>query len=240
MTAQPRTLLSDNGEWILNAIKRNPEGLLLLAAGAALLLRTGNRNSGTTRPVAAAYGNDFSASAKSEAESAIRQTFEAASGVAQQTADTAAAYASAASDYADRARRTVGDQSDRIARQTQSMARNILQNQPLAIVAAGLAAGAAIGALFPPTDLEKDTLGPIGDEVAKAADDLGDQLKAATSRAGETLKTAAEKRGLNTEGLKEVADEVVGTFKQSLKRAESETNFTGSESPGSRYDQRSR
>ena len=53
MNGQPRSILSENGEWILNVIKRNPEGLLLLAAGAALLLRTGSRPSGTARSMAA-------------------------------------------------------------------------------------------------------------------------------------------------------------------------------------------
>jgi hypothetical protein len=29
-------------DWLVSAIKKNPEGLLLMAAGCALLLRTGN------------------------------------------------------------------------------------------------------------------------------------------------------------------------------------------------------
>lgn len=242
MNGQPRSILSENGEWILSAIKRNPEGLLLLAAGAALLLRTGSRPSGGARSMAAGYGGDH-VSGAGAVQSAVRQTIDAASDAARQTADTAASYASAASDYADQARRSVSDQSDRIARQTQSMARNVLQNQPLAIVAVGIAAGAGVAAMFPPTDWERDNLGPIGDEVSKAAGKIGDQLKEATSRAGDTLKTAADKRGLSTEGLKDVAEEVVGTFKDSLKGQSTApgTNFTGSQSPpGSRYDQRGR
>ena len=39
MITQSRPLLGDGGEWIFNAIKRNPEGLLLLAAGAVLMMR---------------------------------------------------------------------------------------------------------------------------------------------------------------------------------------------------------
>jgi len=62
MNGQSRSILSENGEWILSAIKRNPEGLLLLAAGAALLLRTGSRPSGGARSMAAAYGGDHHAS----------------------------------------------------------------------------------------------------------------------------------------------------------------------------------
>ena len=76
MNAQSRSFLTDNGEWMLNAIKRNPEGLLLLAAGAVLMLRTGARASGAAQPsMAADYGQ------KPETYSgAVRKTFDAAVG----------------------------------------------------------------------------------------------------------------------------------------------------------------
>jgi hypothetical protein len=45
MSPQSRPLVRESGGWILSTIKRNPEGLLLLAAGAVLMLRTG-----TTQP----------------------------------------------------------------------------------------------------------------------------------------------------------------------------------------------
>ena len=41
MSTQSRPFAGDSGEWIFNTIKRNPEGLLLLAAGAVLMLRSG-------------------------------------------------------------------------------------------------------------------------------------------------------------------------------------------------------
>ena len=238
MNAQSGSLLSDNAEWIVSTIKRNPEGLLLLAAGAALLLRTGSTSASADRSMAAAYEQGYGASRPSTGD-AIRQATEAVSDVARQTAETAASYTSAASEYASRARRAASDQSDRIARQTQSMTRNVVQNQPLTIVAAGIAAGALVAAVFPATEWEKDALGPIGDEVSRAAGKFGEQLKDATSRAGDTLKTAAEKRGLNPEGLKEVADEVVGTFKESLKGEPTESAESQS-FRGSQYNQGSR
>jgi hypothetical protein len=235
MNTQSRSFLADNGEWMLNAIKRNPEGLLLLAAGAVLMLRTGARASGAAQSMAAAYGQKPETYA-----GAVRKTFDAASDAARQTVDTATSYASAASDYADKARRVVGEQSERLSRQTQSAASSILQNQPLAIVMAGIAAGAAIAAAFPPTEFERDTLGPIGSEMSKATERFGEQLKEATTKAGETLKTAADERGLNAEGLREVAGEVADTFKSSIKGSgEPGTNFK--ESPtGAQYEPRSR
>ena len=229
MSAQSRPLLGDGGEWIFNAIKRNPAGLLLLAAGAVLMMRTSPPQSSRATSIDATHGPTQDAASKPASQLAdvvtdgARRTMDAASSyasaasdTARQTMDAAKSYASSAAEYADQAKRVVGEQSDRVVRQTRSMAQGVLQNQPLAIVAAGLAAGAALAAAFPPTELEKETLGPVGDQMSKAAERFGDQLKQATAKAGEKLKTAAEERGLHTEGLKDVAGEVVDTFKASM------------------------
>ena len=244
MSAQSRPLLGDGGEWILNAIKRNPEGLLLLAAGAVLMMRTSSPQPSSRSSIDEPYSQHPNASettsrmADAVTDSA-RRTMDAASSyastasaTARQTMDAAKSYASSAAEYADQAKRVVGEQSERVVRQTRSMAQNVLQTQPLAIVAAGLAAGAALAAAFPPTELEKKTLGPVGDQMSKAAERFGDQLKQATAKAGETLKTAAEERSLHTDGLKNVAGEVVDTFKASMTGQTQQTTH----SPAARPD----
>jgi ElaB/YqjD/DUF883 family membrane-anchored ribosome-binding protein len=134
--------------------------------------------------------------------------------------DTAKSYASSATDYAGQARRKVGEQSDRVVRQTQTMMQGVLQNQPLAIVAAGLAAGAALAATLPASEIEKETLEP----VSAAAERFGAQVKQATAKAGEKLKSAADERGLHAEGIKDVAGEVVDTFKATLSGQDQQTN----------------
>jgi ElaB/YqjD/DUF883 family membrane-anchored ribosome-binding protein len=131
--------------------------------------------------------------------------------------DAAQSYASSASEYAGKARRAVGEQSERIVQQTQSIGQGLVQNQPLAIALVGLAAGAALAVALPATDLEKQTLGPMGGQMSKAAERVGDQLKEATAKAGEKLKSAAEERGLHAQGLKDVASEVVDKFKETMK-----------------------
>jgi hypothetical protein len=240
MSTQSRPLLGDGGAWIFNAIKRNPEGLLLLAAGAVLMMRTNSPQSSQAASIDATYGPAKDAASKTAGQMGdavtdiARRTMDAASSyastasdTARQTMDAAKSYASSAVEYADQAKRVVGEQSDRVVRQTRSVAQGVLQNQPLAIVAAGLAAGAALAAAFQPTELEKETLGPMGDQVSKAAERFGDQLKQATSKAGEKLKTAAEERGLHTEGLKDVAGEVVDAFKASMTGQAEQTNDRG-------------
>jgi hypothetical protein len=194
-------------DWLLNTVKQNPEGLLLLAAGAVLLLRkagssaTASSSMGYSQPSSASYG-------------AGRQ--DTTAGYAEQAKETARSYAASASEYAEEARRTVGEQSQRIVRSAQSTFQSsmnrILQDQPLAIAVAGLAAGAAVAAAFPATAIERQTLGPIGDQVAEAAGRMGEQLQQAAGKAGEKLKSAVDERGLNADGLKEVASEVASAF----------------------------
>lgn len=228
MSMQARPLLEDGGEWILKAIKRNPEGLLLLAAGAVLMLRTKSPQSSqavshathgdtenTARKTAGQMTDPVTETARGAMDAASSYV-SAVSDTATQTMKTAQSYASSAGEYVDRAKRVVGEQSDRVVQQTRSVTQGVLQNQPLAIVAVGLAAGAALAAAFPRTELEKETLGPMGDQMSKAAERVSGQIKQATSRAGEKLKSAAEERGLHTEGLKGLASEVVDTFKTSL------------------------
>jgi hypothetical protein len=253
MNGQSR-LLGDGGERILNTIKRNPEGLLLLAAGAVLLMRTNTSKSSATSMDA--YGRGAQASERME--DAARQTMDtarsyassagdvarrtmdtarsyatSASDAARETVESAKSYASSASQYASEARRAVGEQSERVARQTRSMGQGILQNQPLAIAAAGLALGAALAAAFPATQLERETLGPMGDQMSKAAERVGDQLKQATMKAGETLKSTAEERGLDSEGLKEMASAVADTFRTSMTGHLEDKDDSASSAPGS-------
>ena len=248
------SLLGNGGERILNTIKRNPEGLLLLAAGAVLLMRT-NASKSSATPMDA-YGRGAQASERME--DAARQTMDtarsyasSAGDVARRTMDPASSYAKSASDaaretmenakshassasqYASEARRAVGEQSERVVRQTRSMAQGILQNQPLAIAAAGLAVGAALAAAFPATQLERETLGPMGDQMSKAAERVGDQLKQATMKAGEKLKSTAEERGLDSDGLKEMASEVADTFRTSMTGHPEDKDDSASSAPGS-------
>ena len=156
-----------------------------------------------------------------------------ASDAAHETMESAKSYASSASQYAGQAGRAVGEQSERVIRQTRSMAQGVLRNQPLAIAVAGLAAGAALAAAFPATQLERETLGPMGDQMSKAAERVGDQLKQATMKAGEKLKSTAEVRGFDSEGLKEMASEVADTFRTSMTGHPEDKDESASSAPGS-------
>jgi hypothetical protein len=210
-----QSAMSNSTDWLLQSIKRNPEGLLLVAAGAALLMRTAGSSKSK-----AAESNSF--------ESTATDTVSGISGMAAETRNRASQFASSASEFAsqasDRARNAAyaaGDKATSMARQTTSTAQGyasrVLEEQPLVVAVAGLAAGAALAAVFPTTEMEQETLGPIGAQVSDAAQRVGDQLKDATAAAGETLKNAARERGLSKEGLKEVAGEAADAFSSRMK-----------------------
>jgi hypothetical protein len=212
-TGQPTT------ERIFGALTRNPEGLLLLAAGCALLLRSGG--SAWSAQSARSTVPEGLSRAADQARDYAGRARDFAADVRDDMTETAGTYASKIGDYAEDARQTVMDQSGRIAAQAQSTVQStvdrVMNQQPLAIALAGLAVGAAVAAVFPATEIEQRTLGPAGERLSEAAADAGRQLNKAASAAGERLKSAAEDRGLSAEGLKEMASDVAGTFGDTLK-----------------------
>jgi hypothetical protein len=232
--------------WLTNTARRNPEGMLLLAAGCALLLRGGSGRTGgdafrnSSTPSASSYaerGRESFSRAADEASDYASDLKDKASDLKAKVSDTASDYARSASDYAGETTRKVSERSQEFARQAQSTIEStmgrVLREQPLAIAMLGLAAGAAVAAAFPTTAIEKSTLGAAGEAMADAAEKAKDSVMEATGKAGERLKTAAEERGLNAEGLKNLAGEVTDAFKESMSgKGEKHTAPTTVPEPG--------
>jgi hypothetical protein len=220
---------SQAGGRILGAARRNPEALLLLAAGCCLLMRSGGSIFGgasRTRydDIGHEHRADFRRAFPGPASSSVREGLsraadsvaEYASDIKDRASDAASSYTEAVADFAQDAGRNVSERTSRVTRQAQSTLETgmnrVLREQPLAVVMAGLAAGAAVAAVFPTTEIEDRTLGPAGESLRQAAGKAAERVKDAAGKAGERLKSAAEERGLTTEGLKEVAGEVTDTF----------------------------
>lgn len=251
MSHQSHTSGYGTSDWLLGAVKSNPEGLLLLAAGCALLMRSGGSsgrtNQASRRPASTGYGDgrhytgegdgrrQSRGSGISESMSqAADSAREYASGVGRTVSETASTYASAVGDYAGEARRTIIDQSERLVEQARTTAQGtisrVLQEQPLAVAVVGLAAGAAVAAAIPATAVERRTLGPAGERLSEAAASVGQNLSQAASKAGEKLMNVAEERGLNADGLKDVASDVADAFGSAFK---GEQTSRGGQSSGS-------
>ncbi|MBX9775744.1 MAG: hypothetical protein K2Y71_15285 [Xanthobacteraceae bacterium] len=248
MTYQSHSNAPGAGDWLMGAVKKNPEGMLLLAAGCALLLRSGarSRETGYSARQSRSAGQNYqggagrsSAGVSDTVSRAAETARDYASDIGKTVSDKAGDYVAAVSDYAGEAGRTVADQSERLARQTQATLRQtmdrVLKEQPLAVAVMGLAAGAAVAAALPATDVERRTLGSAGEKLSEAASAVGENLSQAASKAGERLMQAADERGLNKDGLKEVAGEVAGAFGDTFRgdeRRGSQPSGSGSSTSG--------
>ena len=208
------------GEWIMGAVTRNPEGLLLLAAGAALLMRSGRdqwRRRSYAEAVRESRGHREAPTGVGERVSeAARRAGDYVSEATDRMSETTRSYASSAADYADEAARMAAKGSRHVADQARETADYVVQEQPWAVALVGLAAGATVAAIFPPTRIEKRTLGDVGERLRSAAGTAGERVMEAGMQAGERLSEIAEDRGLTKEGLKQAAREVGETFSSAL------------------------
>ena len=213
------------GGWITDAVTRNPEGLLLLAAGAALLLRSGRGQRQRYAQTFPTRGDQYRAKGGDHITDRINEGVRRASEYVSETTDkvseTARSYASSAADYADEATRLAAERSRQVADKTRETAEYMVREQPWAVAVTGLLAGAAVAAIFPPSRIERRALGGVGERLRSAASSMGEQVIDAGVKAGERLTEVAEERGLTTEGLKEAARDVGETFSSALGGEES-------------------
>jgi hypothetical protein len=167
-----RATYSQASDWVLGAVRRNPEAVLLLAASCCLLMRSGSSQSashvshrqedwgyepGSSRASSdlrrgSASPREGLSSAAESASDAAKSASDYASQVKDRVSQTASSYADSVAEFADDARRTVSEHSTRLKREAQSTLQStmqrVLREQPLALAVAGLAAGAAVAAVF--------------------------------------------------------------------------------------------
>jgi len=204
--------MTDAGEWLISTAKRNPEALLVLAAGCALLMRGGR----SSYWAAGQTATDVSGS--NESWNVSSRTTEKASEVAGDLKQRIADAGSSVAEQAGEVAKNLSTQTSHIAGQAHSMLSSgfgqLLREQPLALVVAGLAAGAAVAALLPSTDLEERTLGGARDAISDMTGKVGGNLIAAATDAGQRLAQGVTERA--TEGFKELAQEVAGEFSEKV------------------------
>ncbi|HEX9904348.1 MAG TPA: hypothetical protein VGA77_05230 [Propylenella sp.] len=219
-------LYTQAGDWLVGTAKRNPEALLVLAAGCALLFRGGGAQRRFGRDDHSFEDLTFYEEEMDEMEAGeagpgmIRSLREGVAGAAESAAgyaadakervyETAGSYASAAADYTEEGRRRLSRQARRLRRQAGSAGRRLGQ-QPLAVAAVGLAAGAALAALLPSTAVERRTLRPARDALGSAASRATEGVKEAASEVGGRLREGAA--GMARDGLRDLAQDAARAF----------------------------
>ena len=206
------------GDWLVGAARRNPEALLVIAAGCALLLRKSSSfmsNGSSYEDAYDEHADDFdSAEPRSHARSVVSESISGAteyvSDVSGRVYDTASSYASTAAEYAQEG----GRQAARLSSRAQSTASQVWREQSLAVAGLGLAAGAALAALLPPTRMETrafarqalaDATGRTMESVKEAAGEVAERLQGGAAEIG-----AAGVRGIAREATQTFVDSVSG------------------------------
>jgi hypothetical protein len=161
----------------------NPLPVTLMGAGLAWLVlagRNGSRRSLASeqrREVSDSYYETESSIGTSVADAASL----ASSSVAEAANSVAGAANAALEASASRARRAaelIGISGSALRLNTVAASRgigNFLQEQPLVLAGAGLAIGAALGAMFPATRTENELMGEASDSIKKRAKEVAEE-----------------------------------------------------------------
>jgi hypothetical protein len=199
-------------------VRDNPLPLTVIGAGLAwLMLGSGASTTpagtdGVTRRDPRLDHGAFGAGMASRASDAAGSVAEAASGAAGTVSGMASEAAGAVSNMASSAADTLAGSAAATADMATNAGRSahsLLQEQPLAAAAVGLAIGAAIGAMLPHTEIEDERLGAYRERLRESAEDtLKEGLDAAKQVAAEAYRTASDEaeRQASSEGT--LADKV--------------------------------
>jgi len=127
-------------DWLVNATRRKPEALLLMAAGVALMLRSGGKSStystyarpgdvyGRTGDVyggGAGWNDEFATNAREGVNRTVEDATRYAGGVRDDIREAAGSYASAARGYAESARGYAEDARRRVGEYTGAVRENL-------------------------------------------------------------------------------------------------------------------
>lgn len=207
------------GEWLLSTARRNPEALLMLAAGCALLLRKGSsgftlgEDSDDDADVGHGqeHGGRLRALREGVAEVAGKAS-EYGSEVSELVAGSARATGSAVSAYAEEGGRYIADRAGEAGRRARSAADYVLSEQPLAVAAIGLASGAVVAAMLPPTRLERRGIGEMRDTVEDLVEHAAENITAAAGQASRRMQKRAARaaKDLAWETAKAFASGIAG------------------------------
>ena len=172
MTMQEHSGRSDGGlaDFVSDTMRHRPEALLLMAAGAALMLTRG-RGFGLSELWSGAGSRSDAAQGVGERiHAAAHSATHLASDMRERMGEQVDDLRESVSDYAERAAHRAQEKREALTRRTGAaieraragMQENIdymLREQPLALGAVSLLAGMAIGAALPRTALEADAIG---------------------------------------------------------------------------------
>jgi ElaB/YqjD/DUF883 family membrane-anchored ribosome-binding protein len=227
------TAVKDTSSSVVQYIRENPVPFALIGIGAGMLALSTRRqeqlsysrgrdiesdaygDSGTgdwrtessltsrARDVASGVAGTAREAAGNVADKA-RAAAERAKGAAGSAATSVRDAATTAADTTRQQLSYVSDQAREGARVASDRFRTTLQDNPIALGVAALAAGALLGLTLPTTRAEDEYMGDardrLVDQAKSVASDAVEKVQRVTGEAGRTLKDAAQKEGLMVGG----------------------------------------
>jgi ElaB/YqjD/DUF883 family membrane-anchored ribosome-binding protein len=189
--------LKETGYSLTNTVRQNPIPCALIGLGIGMFVVNRIRNadggttrlssyetdfgeSGTSRPLYAGMSRQYS-TRSGEYAGASRQYGSSKRGVLDQMKDTAGSFAQDAGERVSE----LGHQATESARWAGRGLQRLLQENPLAVGAAAVAVGAAVGLALPATRVEHEYMG-------EASEKLMDKAQQAARDAMDKVKTAAQ------------------------------------------------
>jgi hypothetical protein len=208
-------------------VRDNPLPLTVIGAGLAwLMLGSGTSaasagTDGTTRRGPRLDHGAFGAGTASDAAGSVAEAAGAAAGtVSGMASEAAGAVSNMASSAADTLAGSAAATAEMATSATRS-AHSLLQDQPLAAAAVGLAIGAAIGAMLPHTEVEDERLGAYRERLRDRAEEtLKEGLDAAKQVAAEAYQTASDEAGRQASSEGTLADKVSGVVKAATDKTD--------------------
>jgi hypothetical protein len=210
--------------------RANPMALALVGIGLTWLM-SGRGQPATVAGVGTSYGEgsalrgagaragETAASAKARVADASRRTGEAVSSRVHQAGDALSSRVHQASDAAADTYGRMSDEAARIGGQAQRTVSGIVEDEPLILAGLGLAVGAAIGAMLPPTETENRLLGEKRDRLMQGAEDMArEEWQKAKSVAKDTaaaVQAEVEKGGPPAKTAERAAKSAARTAQQS-------------------------
>ncbi|MGG5821044.1 DUF3618 domain-containing protein [Falsiroseomonas sp. HW251] len=214
-------------------LRDNPMPVLLIAGGIAWLAMSGRSDSrgwsdgGSTRwrgayggedmddgPSLSARAGEVASSVRETAGSAwesAKETVRSATGSVTSAAQDAASAVTGAAQRAGEAigatGRSTGYRAARLGDTADDYGRGLMdafERQPLLFGALGLAVGATLGAIFPPTEAENRLMGETRDQVADRVSDLAEDAY------GQARESLGEVAGGLKEAVARTAEQVTG------------------------------
>lgn len=197
-------------DFIAQTMRNRPEALLLIAAGAALMLARGRGlglHEGASGGAETGIGERLHAAADTAAHMA--------SDLRQRVGERVEDLRESVGDYAERATHRAQERREALTHRTgeaferarSGLRENVdhmLREQPLALGALSLLAGVAIGAALPRTVIETRTV-RVTREPLRGAQGRSETLRSAVGEVGEKVKEAIAGGAAEAEKLREAA-----------------------------------